>query len=80
MCPLAAIKMSAIKNLAQDNFLTKNHRITSNTSILSSECQLLDYFAIRIILKMVFKGDKHVNAVKEIPKTLRNMSHQYINT
>ena len=46
----------------------------------SSEYQLLVYFAIRIILQMILKGDKHVNAVKEIPKLLRDMSQHYINT
>ena len=51
---------------ALQNFTVLIFFLTLVFHCFSSEYQLLAYFVIRIILHMVFKGDKHVNAVKKI--------------
>ena len=49
---------------APQNFTVLIFFLTYVFHFFSSEYQLLVYFDIRIILQMVFKGDKHVNTVK----------------
>ena len=53
---------------ALQNFTVLIFFLTYVFHCFSSEYKLLVYFATRIILHMVFKGDKHVIAVKDIQK------------